>query len=223
MSTDLRHRLVAALVVTLGVAAATQAMPLRAEAQTGRATVGKLRIGDATGQTIWEQPAPAGEKLFKAPSGTQSFKVFFDYDGTAPMRTVIKLIAPQGVIQDQQEQQLTAAGTFSVDFSFEEPLADQEYLINAYVDVDGAQSLADGLTLLVGEAVVIPAQQAQQVPLDPQAPPAEVSAQGAAVDAEPAAPAAGGPSQLLLLGSGLGVIVLLAIVVWAGMSALKQR
>lgn len=223
MSTVVRHPRVAALVVTLGVAAAALTMPLSAEAQTGRATVGKLRIGDASGQTIWEQPAPAGEKLFKAPSGTQSFKVYFDYDGTAPMRAVIKLIAPQGVIQDQQEQQLTAAGTFSVDFSFEQPLADQEYLINAYVDVDGAQSLADGLTLLVGEAAIIPAQQAQQVPLDPQAPAAEVSAPGAAVAAEPAAPSAGGPSQLLLLGSGLGVIVLLAIVVWAGMSALKQR
>lgn len=215
------HRWVA---TALGLAAAVVALaaPVDVAAQSGRATVGKLRIGDESGQTIWEQPAPAGEKLFKAPSGTQQFKVYFDYDGSAPMRAVIKLIAPQGVIQDQQEQELTAAGTFAVDFRFEQPLADQEYLINAYVDVDGGQSLADGLTLLVGEAAVIPAQQMQQVPAEPQAPAAEVSAPGADALA-PMAPVAGGPSQLLLLGSGLGVIVLLAIVVWAGMSALKQR
>ncbi len=217
-----RHPRSTATALGLAAALVALAAPTGVAAQSGRATVGKLRIGDESGQTIWEQPAAAGEKLFKAPSGTQQFKVYFDYDGSAPMRAVIKLIAPQGVIQDQKEQELTAAGTFAVDFSFEQPLADQEYLINAYVDVDGGQSLADGLTLLVGEAAVIPAQQMQQVPAEPQAPAAEVSAPGADALA-PMAPVAGGPSQLLLLGSGLGVIVLLAIVVWAGMSALKQR
>ncbi|MBK6769437.1 MAG: hypothetical protein IPG72_10630 [Ardenticatenales bacterium] len=206
------------------VAAGTLVVPVFA--QSGRATVGNIRIGDDTGQTVWEQPAPAGEKLFKAPAGTKQFKVWFEYDGTAARRAVIKVIAPQGVIAGMQEAELSVPGTNSVEFTFEEPLADAEYLVNAYVEVDGRESPADGLTLLVGNAEVIPASNVQNVPVDansggvnPAAPVVNPPAGGN----DAAAPRAGEPSQLLLLGSGLGVIVLLAIVVWAGMSALKQR
>lgn len=202
-------------------AAAILASP--AAAQTGRGTVGHMRVGDDSGQAIWEQPAPAGEKIFRAPAGIKQFKVWFEYDGSAPKRAVIKLIAPQGVFLDQKDQQLANAGTYSVDFSFDQPLTDQEYLVNAYVDVDGAESLADGFTLLVGDASQITPSHVSQATV--AAPPAA----GDAIGAPPVAGAgqsptpAGAPSTLLLVGSGIGVIVLLAIVVWAGMSALKQR
>lgn len=223
-----RHRVrVGRLAALLCSAAAAAAFVAPVAAQTGRATVGNLRIGDDNGQSIWEQPAPAGEKLFKAPAGTKQFKVWYEYDGTTTKRAVFKVIAPQGVFTDIQEQELTAPGTFSIDFSFDEPLADAEYLVNAYVDVDGKESLADGLTLLVGEAAVIPPDNVQQATtgapaagIDPAQP---VAGAPGAVGGAGTAPQAGEPSQLLLFGSGLGVIVLLAIVVWAGMSALKQR
>lgn len=225
-----RHRAaLRRLAALLSAAVAAAALAAPAAAQTGRATVGNLRIGDDSGQTIWEQPAPAGEKIFKAPTGTKQFKVWFEYDGTTAKHAVIKVLAPQGVIAGMQEQDLAAPGTLSMDFTFDEPLADAEYLVNAYVDVDGKESLADGMTLLVGEAAIIPPDRVEQAPVG--APPSgnDAAPAGAVVNApasgggDASAPQAGEPSQLLLLGSGLGVIVLLAIVVWAGMSALKQR
>lgn len=206
-------------IALLCAASATALLAAPAAAQGGRGTVGNMRVGDDSGQTIWEQPAPAGEKVFRAPAGIKQFKVYYEYDGSSAKRAVIKLIAPQGVFLDQKEQELSQAGTFSAEFSFDQPLADQEYLVNAYVDVEGAESLADGFTLYVGDAAPItPAHVTEATVAAPSMPNEQVNA-----PAQPAVDPGGSPSMLLLVGSGIGVIALLAIVVWAGMSALKQR
>ncbi len=193
--------------------------------------VGGLRIGDDAGTPIGVVPdAGPGEKVFRLESGLTEFSAWLDYEGTSLTPVSVRLMAPQGVILDQQQRDLEVKGAERFDFEFDPPLNDDEYVVNVYV---GDQSyLADSLQLLVGEAQLIPAdnERIAEVQIDPDAAPGSVEAgntgsleAGVPPSASVGADSPLGPSPLLLVLAGLGVLGLLGVVVWAGMSAMSAR
>jgi hypothetical protein len=210
-----------------------------AQADQPAKLVGNLRIGDEAGEPVGVVPdAGPGEKVFRLASGLDGFTAWLDYDGGAVTPVSVRVMAPQGVILDQQMRDLQQAGAERFDFGFDPPLNDDEYVVNVYV---GEQSyLADSLQLLVGDAELIPPdiESAPEVRIDPieaGAPGSESSAPVAPAPAgngaSPVQPAAAGgtaepdlgPSSLLLVFAALGVLGLLGVVVWAGVSALSAR
>jgi hypothetical protein len=210
-----------------------------AQADQPAKLVGNLRIGDEAGEPVGVVPdAGPGEKVFRLTSGLDGFTAWLDYDGGAVTPVSVRVMAPQGVILDQQMRDLQQAGPERFDFGFDPPLNDDEYVVNVYVGEQGY--LADSLQLLVGDAEIIPPdiESAPEVRIDPNAAGAPGSESAAPVapppagmEASPVQPVAAdgtaatplGPSPLLLVLAALGVLGLLGVVVWAGVSALGSR
>jgi hypothetical protein len=186
----------------------------------GQGTVGALRISDETGTEIERIDAPAGEKRYHVPSGTDAFHIAFDFSGNTPTDVQIRVMGPMGTILQQETDTYSAPGTHVIEFDNGGiPLEDNEYVVNAYVGDEFY--LADSLQLAVGEAQIPESREVDSPPDSegplPQEPVSAMPGPGAPdLGAEGATP--GGPPARLLVLAGLAVVVLLAVVAWAGWS-----
>lgn len=198
-----------------------------AMAQSG--TVGNLRIVDDSGQTVGQEEAPAGEKLFRLDSGVTRFNVGFDYEGDGSNEVQIRFMGPSGTVLYQETNTYDAPGTYQVEIdNGSTPLQEQDYVINAYIGPE--PYLADSLQLVVGSAQVpgmdaeddAPVQGAQEQdvaqPVGHELPPQPVTSEVQ----QDAGQIPGGPSWQVLALAGLGILALMAIVLWAGWSAMNR-
>jgi hypothetical protein len=211
------------MVAALVVAAIAGVAPVCA--QDGG--VGELRMVDDTGQTAGQEPAPPGEKLFRLEAGVDRFIVAFDFDGASANDVQLRVMGPSGAVLFQETETYSEPGTYTMEFDNDGvPFPEQDYVVNSYIGPDFY--LADSLQLVVGDA---------QLPDSGSEAVVEIDAGDAgqpdahALVAEPfptqptqaeSAEIPGGPSWQVLALAGLGVLVLLAIVVWAGWSALHR-
>jgi hypothetical protein len=185
--------------------------------------VGGLRVANEGGESMGEQPSPPGEKHFHLDSGVEGFHIAFEYNGGDTTPVEVRVLGPMGAILFSDTEQCEEPGTFVMAFDHGAVLDDNEYVVNAYV---GDESyLADSLQLAIGSAS-IPPSESDQVPAA-----TDSGAQGSdilqpvatATIAEGAAGAVpGGPSQWMLLVAGIGILVLLAVVLWAARSAMRS-
>jgi hypothetical protein len=188
-----------------------------AAAQDADKPVANLRLAvDASGVSLPLASEPP-EKVYRLPAGTSSLWVAFEFQGTQPTNVSVLVLGPSGTIEFQEQRTVESPGTHVVEFKRDRgTLADNEYIINAYVG--DQQYLADSLQLAVGEAVV---QLGTSVPRE-TAPPTvsgpipTAAGSGAGIYQPP-------PSDTsLLVLAAVGLAVLGALVVWAVRSAMKS-
>lgn len=190
-------------------------------ASAQQAVVGNLRLAtDAQGAPLDPVPAGPGEKVYALPADVQRLYIAFDYQSSTPERVQIRVMGPMGAVMFQSDETYDAPGTHVIEFdNGGAALEETEYVVNAYVT--DSLYLADSLQATVGEAQLSPAANEQSVTAaEPQV--VEVPIDAPAGDLAPAGPAPG-PSSMLLVVAGVGVLALLGIVAWAGMSALGRR
>jgi hypothetical protein len=191
-------------------------------------TVGNLRIVDDAGETVGQESAPAGEKLFRLESGVTRFLVGFDYEGTAESEVQIRVMGPSGTILHQDTGSYDAPGGYEIEVdNGDNPFQDQDYVINAYIGPE--PYLADSLQLVVGSGSVpgmeTSEESASQPELTGNSEPVgqELPPQPVVSELEPdQGEIPGGPSRQVLLLAGLGIVALMAIVLWAGWSAMNR-
>lgn len=206
--------LVAAILMT---ASAVQSVG----AQSTDKPVGNLRIAeDATGTAIPMDPsAGPGDKIYRLPSGIDQFYVAFDYQGSEPTDIAVRVVGPMGAVVFEERQVVDKVGTHVIIFKQGTgPLADNEYVVNAYVGKD--QYLADSLQLAVGEA---------QIPGSVATEPgqgAQATAGGMIPTVASGDPGGGegppNPFTPTLILALVGLVVLVGVVLWAVRSAMKS-
>jgi hypothetical protein len=185
--------------------------------------VRNLRLAaDASGTALAEVEAGPGEKRYHLDVGVRELHMAFDCTGV-PGDVQLRLIQPPGTPLDLQDRTCSDASTQVVTYTQSEPLADNEYVVNLYVGTT-EPFLADSVQFTVGAAEIPPDEGAQPPPA-PQTtvapnPPAGVPADRVVENA--AAEVDGAPSKLLLVLAGAGILALLAVVVWAGWSAMTK-
>jgi len=219
----------AALLLAMAFAVMSIVPGALVHGQSG-AVIGNLRVAsDETGTPMETIPAGPGEKVYALEAGTSRVLLAFDFNGTSPTTVQLRLMAPQGTILLQEEREISEVGTHVIEYDGEDlPLQETEYVANVYVQTDGnAFYLADSLQMTVGNASISPAVnelggQAQVEGVQPSIGAGgqpEISAGGGAAAEAPVVP---GPSPMLLVLAGLGVVSLLGVVAWAGVSAMRQ-
>jgi hypothetical protein len=189
-------------------------------------SISGLRIAqDASGVAVGEIPSPQGEKYFRLAEGTDSFLVAFDYDGGAPTEVQVRVMGAMGTVLQQKDATYDAPGTYVVEIDNNgRPFEVNEYVVNLYVGKD--RYLADSLQLAIGEASIAPSvadRTAQAAVAGAGEPTVAAVDAGAVVNAAaPVADVPGGPSPTVLALVGLGALALLAVVLWAGWSAMGR-
>ena len=205
--------------LTLGLMIALQVRPAAAQEET----VGELRIVDASGAELGREQAPAGEKVFRLPSGVKQFRVAFDFSGETGTDVQVRVMGPSGTVLLQKQETYSKTATYFVDYdNGATPLADQEYVVNVYVGTD--PYLADSLQLVVGEAPIVRSDM-EATPAGGTPPPAgtEVQVPSDISPPQESQTVPGGPSWVVLAVAGLGILVLGAVVVWAAWSAMSRN
>ncbi len=182
-------------------------------------TVGDLRlVKDDSGVELDAAQSPPGEKTYHLEQGVDKLYIGFDFTGSAPTDVEIRVMGPLGAILYQETAQYDAPGPQVVTFdNGGVPLADNEYVVNAYVGED--HYLADSLQLTVGAAVLPTsgAESKSQFAETPQ--PTLVGALAGAGGAQAGLP---GSSRSTLALALAGMVVLFGVVVWAGWSAMRR-
>jgi len=198
---------------------------LAAPAGAQQAVVGNLRLAaDAQGTPLEAVPAGPGEKVYALPEDVTALYVAFDYESSTPQRVQVRVMGPMGAVMFQSDETYETAGTHVLEFeNGGTPLQETEYVVNAYVT--DSLYLADSLQATVGEATLSPAANEGSVvqPAEPQVVEVPIGEPVGAVAAQAPAGGAVGPSSMLLVAAGVGVLALLGIVAWAGMSAVGRR
>jgi hypothetical protein len=208
---------VGSLIMVSGLVATTHTV---ASAQ-GQAVVHNLRlVADANGTPMEQVDAGPGERRYHLDAGVEEVHMAFDCMADSADPVSVQLKQPPGAPLDVQSRTCSEAGTQVVTYTNKGPLSDNEYVVNLYVG-DSEPFIADSIEFTVGAAEI------QEGPVD-NAPPVSPAGQATVVAAVPQAPIPntednipGGPSTVLLALAGAGVLGLLAIVVWAGWSAMK--
>jgi hypothetical protein len=181
-------------------------------------TVGDLRLAqDESGLPLETAASPPGEKIYHLDQGVDRLYIGFDFTGSTPTDVEIRVMGPLGTIVFQETAQYDAPGPKLITFdNGGMPLADNEYVVNAYVGEN--HDLADSLQLTVGEAV-IPTSGAQSAgaALTPQ--PTLIGAITGGGEAQTALP---GTSRSTLILALFGMVALFGVVVWAGWSAMRR-
>ncbi len=187
--------------------------------------VGGLRIADEAGEEMGLQPSPPGEKHFYLDSGIEGFHIAFEYSGEGSAQVQVRVLGPMGTVMYQEDEACEGPGTFVVEFDNGAPLADNEYVVNAYVGDE--KYLADSLQLAIGAAKIAPSKidsttVASDSSTQPQAEvlePLDIGSE--AVEQPSSGQVPGGPSRWTLALAALGVLVLIAVVFWAARSAAR--
>lgn len=198
-----------------------------AEVRAQDAVVGNLRLAsDASGTPMETVPAGPGEKVYALETGDEAVYMAFDFSGTTPMTAQLRLMGPMGVAVHLEDVELVQPGPYVVTYDpGDRPLAETEYVVNIYIQAEGSYYLADSLQMTVGDAEISPAVnenpgESVQQPADFTAP--ELAPVGSSIPTTESTAEVPGPSTMLLMLAGVGVLGLLAVVAWAGMSAIKS-
>jgi len=193
-------------------------------AHAQQAVVGNLRLAaDAEGAPLDAVPAGPGEKVYALAKDAERLFIAFDYKASSPERVQVRVMGPMGAVMFQSDETYEAPGTHVIEFDNGGlPLEETEYVVNAYVS--DSLYLADSLQATVGEARLSPASNEQSITApEPQTIEMPIDRPGADLAAAAPAGPTPGPSAMLLVVAGIGVLALLGVVAWAGMSALGRR
>jgi hypothetical protein len=202
-----RNSLLAAIVVGLATCGLASAQ--------GQSIIRDLRLASGPdGAPLAQVEAGPGEKRYHLEQATDTLFIAYDCTGTGEGDIQVRVIQPPGTPLDVQDRTCSAAGTEVVVYEASRPMVDNEYVVNLYVGRD-EPFLADSLQFTVGDA--------QIVDTPPDVNPQVVSTAGPViVDQTGPESVPGGPSSLLLALAGIGVVGLLAVVAWAGWSAMRH-
>ncbi len=180
-------------------------------------------------QKIWMSDKPNGNALTVFPKGLKTVYVVFDYKDAADADIQVRVLDPKGATIFLETKKYSGAGRENLEVTASDPLGDGSYVTNVYVGLNGNLFLSESNEWNVGQA---PAAAAPTTAAPAQAPaaqpqpaaPTPVSQPANASAAQPA-PAAGaqpavvggdsGVSAPMLIGAGILVVGLLALVLWA--------
>ncbi|MCW5849818.1 MAG: hypothetical protein KIT87_07020 [Anaerolineae bacterium] len=206
-----------ALVVTLLFLAAGHTLTQADSLQQG----GSIRPV----QKIWMSDKPNGAALTIFPSGLKTVYVVFDYKDAADAEIQVRVLDPKGATIFLETKKYSGAGRENLEMTASDPLSDGSYVTNVYVSLNGNLFLSESNEWNVGKAssapqptTAAPAQQPAQQPAQPAAPNPASKPAAQPVNAAPAQPAVVGDSGVsapMLIGAGILVVGLLALVVWA--------
>ncbi len=178
-------------------------------------------------QKLWMSDKPNGEPLSVVPSGTKTVYVVFDYKDAADAEIQVRVVNPKGETIMTETKKYSGAGRENLEVKSSDPLGDGSYVTNVYVGLNGNLFLSESNEWNVGKAPAPAAQPTGAAPVAPAnqaaAPQAGAAAAGAAAAGQSAAPAQQpavvntdpGVSAPMLIGAGLLIVGLLALVVWA--------
>ena len=172
-------------------------------------------------QKIWMSDTPNGTAMNLFPSGLKTVYVVFDYKDAADADIQVRVLDPKGATIFLETKKYAGAGRENLEVTASDPLVDGSYVTNVYVGLNGNLFLSESNEWNVGKASSAPqpttAAPVQQPPSVQQAAPNPPAAQP--VSAAPAQPAVvggdSGVSAPMLIGAGILVVGLLALVVWA--------
>lgn len=222
----MRHHKMAAVLALL-VLALSQSLALADTQHQG----GSIRPV----QKIWMSDKRDGATVPVFPSGTKTVYVVFDYKDATDAEIQVRVLSPKGDTIFIETKKYQGAGRENLEMTASDPLVDGSYVSNVYVGLQGNLFLSESVEWNVGNpppvaaqpttAAVAPVQPpAGQQPVAPQAPPAGQPAVGQpAVGQPPASQPAQPPvvsndpgfSAPMVVGAGILVVGLLALVVWA--------
>lgn len=175
-------------------------------------------------QKIWMSDKPNGTAMTVFPSGLKTVYVVFDYKDAADADIQVRVLDPKGATIFLETKKYSGAGRENLEVTASDPMSDGSYVTNVYVGLNGNLFLSESNEWNVGKASSAPqptsAAPAQQPAPGQQAAPNPVSQPAAQpVNAAPAQPAVvggeSGVSAPMLIGAGILVVGLLALVVWA--------
>lgn len=172
-------------------------------------------------QKVWMSDKPNGTGTTLFPSGLKTVYVVFDYKDAADAEIQVRVLDPKGATIFLETKKYSGAGRENLEVTTTDPMIDGSYVTNVYVGLNGNLFLSESNEWNVGKASSAPqptaAAPVQQPPAAQQSAPNPPAAQP--VSASPAQPAVvGGDSSVsapMLIGAGILVVGLLALVVWA--------
>jgi hypothetical protein len=179
-------------------------------------------------QKIWMSDKRDGTAVAVFPSGTKTVYAVFDYKDAVDAEIQVRVLSPKGDTVFIETKKYQGAGRENLELTASDPLVDGSYVSNVYVGLQGNLFLSESVEWNVGNPPPAPAQPttaavqaappAGQQPAAPVAPPAGQPA-GQPVAAQPAQqPVVSndpGFSAPMIVGAGILVVGLLALVVWA--------
>jgi hypothetical protein len=193
-----------------------------AHAQNADKPISNLRLAvDTTGQPATPISEPP-EKAYRLPAGTSEFIVAFEFQGSEPTDVAVRVLGPMGTIEFTEQKTYSQPGTQVIVFrKGDGALADNEYVVNAYVGKE--QYLTDSLQLAVGEAQ-IPPSRTTELALTPQPTtggllPTQVAGAPGNFGDQPT----GDPTWLPLALAVVGLVALGGVVLWAVRSAMRPN
>jgi hypothetical protein len=209
----IRIRICALLAIAVAAASSGPAF-----GQT-EAIVRNLRLAaDASGASLPQVEAGPGEKRYHLDAGISELHIAYDCTGV-PGQVQLRLIQPPGTPLHLEDAACEGATTQVVTYSHSGPLPDNEYVVNLYVG-DTEPFLADSLQFTVGAAVIPEGPDPAQATVPPAATVMPVPTSASGDDSGATGP--DGPSWLLLVLAGAGILGLLAVVLWAAWSAMGK-
>lgn len=194
-------------------------------AQSSSSPAGNLRLVDESNVELTREPSDLADQIYRVPEGTSALNIAFDFSGSSPTAIQTRVLGNLGATLYQESETYDAPGSHVVTFDNKTPLEVGEYVVNIYVGDD--VYLADSFQLLVGDEVVLPTPQdegpAMEIPT-PELGGAEAAAPAASATLETPTGTGEAPSgsPALLALAGLGMVLLLGIVLWAGRSAMRR-
>jgi hypothetical protein len=208
----------------LGLAVATLLGGAFVHPAAAQQPVRDLRLVDASGAPLPQEDAGPGEKRYHLENGGDKLYMAFDCTGETSAPVQLRLLLPLGAPIVMEDRECLAAGTQVVEYDpADNPLADNEYVVNLYV---GAELyVADSLQFTVG-AARIPGSVLNSTPIAPadatvvaQAPVDSAVQGGVSPAADTSVP--GSPSRWMLVVAVAAIIGLMGLVLWAGRSAMR--
>lgn len=181
-------------------------------------------------QKIWMSDKPNGEPLSVFPSGAQTVYVVFDYKDAADAEIQVRVVNPKGDTIFTETKKYSGAGRENLEVKSSDPMPDGGFVTNVYVGLSGNLFLSESNEWNVGKAPPPPAvptgaplpapnQAAAPKAAQPGQAPAAVPQAPANQPAPPAPPSVvntdPGVSLPMLIGAGVLIVGLLALVVWA--------
>lgn len=180
-------------------------------------------------QKIWMSASANGDPVSVFPSGAKSAFVVFDYKDAADVEIQVRVIDPKGQTIMTETKKYSGAGRENLELKPSDPLGDGAYITNVYVGLQGSLFLSETNEWNVGnpppaQPTAAAGQAAQAAPpagqpasaQAAQPPAAQPPAQSSSNVAAPAAAGSDtGLSAPMLIGAGVLVVGLLALVVWA--------
>jgi hypothetical protein len=181
---------------------------ISAHAQSARPVTDYALSLDPTGQEVLPnvQEVPGEPPKYQLPSNTSALYAVFEFRGEPGTPVQVRMIAPGNQVVRQVEQKFDTPGrqVIALD-NGGRAFDDNNYTVNAYVDVGSGWYIAASSEAVVGNP----------------AGPVEAGAPAAEDPSLP--PRLPGASPLAMAAAALGAVVLLVIMVWAARSALRAR